>query len=301
MVAKPESEPRRTSGVGLSVVKLLAGAAVTGAIAGVLLERTRAVPDAIGQAEAAVDRAMPSGRAPGPQRPDMTAPDPLSLRGIPPYPGASPRRLLGVKPGRGLNAISWFSTSDSLDRVLSYYEEAYAHWPVRPVTYRWGKHRGYVSWFESLGGRDGGPSDTTDGVLHMVTVSHEGSQTMVFLSATEPDKIFAGSQVLPLGVRLPAGTVPQVVDMGEFGQQRATVFASYQVGRGVLSERIAATMAESGWAIEERGEAPDGRISLVARRQGKVQIAVVEGTGERSQVLVTVEDEPTSAGRGGIQ
>lgn len=299
MVAKRGADPLQAPRVGLSVMKLLLGAAVTGAIAGVLLERTRAVPDAIAQAEAAVDRTMPSGRAPGPQRPDMMAPDPLSLRGIPPYPGASPRRLLGVKPGRGLNAISWFSTTDSLDRVLGYYEEAYARWPVRTVTHRWGKRRGYVSWFESLGGRDGGPSDSTDGVLHMVTVSQEGSQTMVFLSATEPDKIFAGTQVLPLGVRLPAGSVPQVVDMGELGQQQATVFAQYRVGRGALADQLAATMAESGWAIEERAEAPDGRVSLVARRQGRVQIAVVEGTQEHSQVLVTVEDEPTSAGRGG--
>ena len=288
------SAPRKAPGPGVSVVRLLAGAAVTGVIAGVLLERSRTVPEAMKQVETAADRAMPTGAAVRLVAPDLMAPDPVSLRGIPPYPGSSPRKLLGAKPGRGLNAISWFSTADSLDRVLSYYEGVYSRSSVFYVKQRWGNNRGYVSWFESTAPRDdAGLRDTTLGVLHMVAASQEGGQTMVFLTATEPDKLLPDTPVLPLGVRLPPGGAPQVLDMGEFGQQRATVYAQYGgTGRDAIADQLVSVMRDSGWTVEERAQAPDGRISVVARQGQRVQIGVVEGTDEHSQILITVEEQP---------
>ncbi len=290
MVAKAASQTRAG---GLSVLRLLAGAAVCGVVAGAVLGQVKNRPDALRQAEAVVDRVLPVG-APAGKSVDLMEPDPASLRGIPPYPASSPRRLLGAKPGRGLNAISWFSTPDSLDGVLSYYEREYSSSGVLYVTHRWDRRRGYVSWFESAHARDdGGVPPSTEGVLHMVSASQEGGQTMVFLSATEPEKLLAQVPVLPLGARLPPGAAPQVLDLGEVGQQRATIFAEYhRAGRDAMADELTTLLRESGWAIEERAQGADGRIRVVARQGQRVQLSVVEGTRERSRVLVTVEEGP---------
>jgi hypothetical protein len=297
------SSPRRTPGAGVGVLRLLAAAAVTGVVAGIVLERSRPPPDALAQAEAVVDQVPAPIGAAGRRVPaDVMAPDPASLRGIPPYPGATPRRLLGAAPERGLNAISWFGTEDSLERVLSHYEAEYSHAGIQFVTQRWGPRRGYVSWFERTGGADGGEGteDTTQGVLHLVAASREGTQTMVFLAATVPDRIIPEAPTLPAGVRLPPGAETQVLDMGELGQQRATVFARYeQLGKEAVAEQLIAVMKEGGWTLTERTDAPDGRISLVAHDPLRSQMAVIEGNEGRSQVLVILEERearPTSIG-----
>jgi hypothetical protein len=284
---------------GVSVVRLLAGAAVTGVVAGVVLARARQAPDPLLGAERAAEVAPPVGAAPARRAtPDLMAPDPLSLRGLPPYPKASPRRLLGARPGRPLEAISWFSTSDSLDRVLGFYEQAFAAGKLNANSYRWGDRRGYVSWYEYRYPDDGG-SPGFEGVLHMVSASREGGQTVVLLSATDPDRMLTQASPLPVGMRLPPGAQPQVLDLGELGQQRATVFAHYpeQTPEG-LADQLAKVWRADGWVLEERLAALDGRVSLVARQGGRLQLVVVEPAPVGVRLLVNLEERGSSASQG---
>lgn len=286
-----ERKPAASRRAGVSVVGVLGGAAVLGLAGGALLARRGATPEeALETADRLVDQAMPS-TAMG-QTIDITLPDPISLRGIPPYPGADPRRISGSNPhATGLSAISWFSTQDSVDKVLSFYDEVYTRANLLHVSYRYNERRGYVSWFERHVGADGG-SSLTDGLLHMVSASNEGSQTMVFISATEPYKLLEAVSPLPSGVKLPEGAGrPQVMHLGEMGEDRFTVYASYQRARDEVAQDLEALLKEGGWSVDERTVSPEGTVSLVARSGDRMQTASIEGTISSAQVLLSVEPQ----------
>lgn len=278
--------------------RLLAAAAALGAVGGAVLARRAPRPDQDADAAdravlTAIDRVLPAGsQARGP---DPMAPDPVSLRGIPAYPGASPRRVTGAQPsGAPLNAISWFTTGDSVDQVLGFYQQAYRAANLMHTAARW-ERRGYVSWFEHRQSEDGsaGPGD---GVLHLVAAMNEGSQTIVLVAATDPKKLLQSMAPLPAGVSLPPGAGrTQVINLGEAGQERSSVFAPYaHLGREALATALEASLASGGWVVEERGHTPDGKLTLAARRGSTLQLAVVTGSNKQSQVLISVEPSAAS-------
>jgi hypothetical protein len=288
---------RVTAGPGVGVLGVLGAAAALGGLGGLVLARRAPDPDAVlTLSDRAVARALPA--APAAPRPDMMAPDPLSLRGIPAYPGASPRRITGSTPrGGALNAISWFTTHDSVDRVLGFYEQAWSAANVVHARHRYGEQRGYVAWFEHAHTRDGGPPVFGDGVLHMVAALDEGSQTMVLVSATEPQKLLEAMSPLPPGVRLPPGAGrPQVINLGEAGEERTSVFASCRGSPEEVAGQLEQSLALDGWTVEERAVAPGGRVTVVARQAPRLQIAVVEGGPSGADVLITLEQRPPPAG-----
>jgi hypothetical protein len=277
----------------LSVVRLLLVAAALGVVGGVVLSQAHQAEGEMLEGNTdIIDRALPViGAVPARGR-DLTEPDPLSLRGIPAYPGAEPRKIVGSRPGAKVNAISWFATDDSTDRVLSFYEDYYTQANVLHVTQRWGQKSGYVSWFEHHQPGDGGLPEFGAGVLHMVSAFRDGDTTTVLVSATDPMAIAQALSPLPAGVSLPAGARPQVLNLGEAGQERFSVFASYQsMGREALEADLQKRMTAAGWAISERAVAPDGRVTLVGKLSARVQIAAIEGTATSSQVLITVEEK----------
>lgn len=289
--SKPGGAGRRP---GISVVRLLLVAAGAGVLGGVVLS-LRQQPtqeETMEQAEAAADQMMPMG---SPVRPrfDMMAPDPMSLRGIPPYPGAGgvPRKITSSRPGsQEVSAISWFTTPDSVDRVLTFYEQAYSDANIIHVSHRFSDKRGYVSWFEKRANPDGGRPDFGDGVLHMVFASREGDSTTVLLSANEPYLMLQRVNPLPGGVKLPEGARPQVMNLGEGGLDHFSIFAEYQ-GKSpeALLTEVVDGMRQGGWVVGEPTRAPGGRSTVVASLNSHVQIAVVEGTLAGAQVLVTLE------------
>lgn len=292
----------------VSVGKALGLAALVGVLAGVVMARTQRPPDDFDmqEAENLAAQAMPTGAPPvaRPEAPraaaaeDMMAPDPRSLRGLPPYPGApTPRRMISSHPGADQTlAISWFQTGDSVEEVLGYYERSFADANLLYTSYRYGPKRGYVSWFEhDYTGEPAGVPKFGAGVMHMVTATTEGENTTVMLSATEPQKILENLAPLPAGLRIPPGSVPQVINMSELGQQRVTIIATYEQSGDRLIEALEGLWREDGWKVVERSE-EEGARHLTVAVNGRQQSVVIESRGERSQLLITVEERPTSPG-----
>jgi hypothetical protein len=281
-----------------SVWKALGLAAVFGVVAGLViaeLRRPPAEPD-LRQAEEAAAGVLPTGaplvRPETPKRAptDFMEPDPRSLRGIPPYPGASPRRLHASHPAaQQTMAISWFETGDSVEDVLGFYERAFAEGKVAYTSHRFSALRGYVSWFEH---------DYSDeqpvfgkGLLHMVSVTREGEHTTVLVSVSEPQKILENLTPLPSGVRLPPGTVPQVMNLSELGQQRASVIGMYEFPRAQLIDDLLRVWKEDGWKLVRRTDGDDATTIQVVMNQ-RQQTAVIEGQGSTSQVVLIIEERP---------
>jgi len=285
---------------GVSVGKLLLGAAAAGVMGGVVLSYARAPKDddaLMNEAEVKAAEVIPHGEAVQPPK-DFMAPDPVSLRGIPPYPGAEPRKLTSQKAGAEISASSWFQTPDSVDKVLSFYEEAYTRANIMYSAYRFSPRRGYVSWFEYRRAPDGGLPEFGEGVMHMVIASQEGENTVVLLSANEPYKVLQRASALPAGVRLPPSSQPpRVMSMGELGASSFSIFAAYEAKsvEQLLAELLR-EMKEGGWAVKDPVRSPEGRVTVVASLNSNTQVAVVESTDQGSQVLVTVEEE-RSTGR----
>ncbi len=270
---------------------MLAISSVFGVVAGVVLERARRPEIAELGAAPEVAEAMPAGE---PLRVNQMAPDPRSLEGITPFPNVLPRRMFeGTTAENGLGSVSWFETSATVDQVLGYYQEAWRTEHPMFTTYRFSDRRGYVAYREHEYD-EFGVAKAAEGVLHMVSVSDEGGRTMVFLSATEPEKFFRDRD-LPGGIRVPAGLRPQVVRTGEVGQERSTVFVS---SRSATREELEAAeqriLREDGWSVVDRAVAPNGRISVVARRAGYLQTLVIDtSTTHDTSVLITVEQQRT--------
>lgn len=297
MKQAPQTKKRKQ---GISIWPLLLGAAAAGIVAGVVLSLTRqgsSEEEMMDQGETVADLTIPSG-APIQPPVDMMAPDPMSLRGIPPYPNLSipPRKISRTPTGSAeVNAISWFTTDDSVDRVLTFYEEAYAGANIMHTSHRFEDKRGYVAWFEKRANPDGGSPEFGDGVLHMIFASQEGGSTTVLLSANEPYRMLQRASSLPGGVHLPDGARPQVLNLGEPGADHFTIFAEYE---GKTPDQLASEVLEGmrtgGWSVSDSATSPEGKTTIVAALNSHVQIAVIEGTLEGAQVLVTLEQRSTA-------
>lgn len=287
----------------ISIWKALGLAAVVGTAAGVILAAVQRPPEDLEmETQALASQLIPTGDPmPIPAKAeapfvDMMAPDPRSLRGLPPYPGAEPRRIVGSRPGADQTlAISWFTTGDSVEDVLTFYERAFSESNLFYTSHRYSERRGYVSWFEHETAE--GKMVFGKGVLHMVAVSKEGSNTTVMLSATEPQKILENLTPLPSGVRIPPGPTPQVINLSEFGQQRATVIATYDYGRDRLIDNLQTLWKETGWREVGRSEGEGGTTVVVVLNQ-RQQTVVIDGRGEQSELLITVEERRASEGVG---
>jgi hypothetical protein len=287
----------------ISVWKALGVAAVVGILAGLVLAETQRPPefderDGEKLAEQVIPTGAPLVRPVDPKKPaeDFMAPDPRSLRGIPPYPGAAPRRLVSSHPGAAQTmAISWFETGDSVDAVLSFYENAFNESQIMFTSHRYNQKRGYVSWFEHALNPNGPLPAFGKGVLHMVSATREGERTQVLLSATEPQKILENVNPLPAGIRIPTGSTPQVINLSEIGQQRATIIAEYDFGADRLVEALEQVWKDDGWQVIERGETM-GALQLTAAMNERHQTVVIEGRGAKSQLVITVEERSPSPG-----
>jgi hypothetical protein len=199
---------------GWSFARLLLVVAVVGVVAGVVLaEVTKPDPESVERAaEAEIRRITPLGEPLNNKAGDSMEPDPLSMRGIPPYPGVYPRRLIKQASAQGAQmSVSWFSVQDPAPVVLDFYKKAFAAEGRDVVAQQMGENMGYVAWLETQPDAGG----TAAGVLHMVSAMKQFSQTIVLVSASRPD-MSMGQPVLPEGIELPpASSAPQLVQMGE--------------------------------------------------------------------------------------
>jgi hypothetical protein len=271
---------KATTAPGVSPFRLIGAAAVLGVVAGTALSflhtreldatRAREVP-------AAITGAMPIGApAPAPS-PDMMAPDPRSLEGIPVYPNAAPRRMFsGDTRTNGVGSISWFETQDTVDDILKFFDDGFIKAHHSTVKGRPSPQRGFVGWFDRQHDSQGHVV-FGEGTMHMVTVSDEGSRRMVFLSANEPMRILERRDALPGGVRFPLGAQPHVLRVGEVEQEHASIFADYEKqDRDQVAEAFEKMARDDGWEISARVTNPEGVISMNLTRGQFVQMASIE-------------------------
>jgi hypothetical protein len=271
---------------GVSLARLLLLAAVGGVVAGLILFKVRdeAPVDEFEVAEAVAAEAVPLGNAS--ESVDPMAPDPQSLRGIPPYPGAAPRKMMsGAAVQQVPMAVSWFQTDDSPDAVLSFYEKAYAAKNMEYVSHRYSERIGYVAWLERIGGFDAG---VAHGIMHMISASKEGSKTVVLLSASRPDMLMEAEPKLPEGIVLPEATEPpQVVQMAEGAGTREVVYArTLNQPPGDVVRFFDAQLKKAGWDVVEEAAGSDQR-ALVGKRGGSTVVVNAQADGVHSNLILT--------------
>lgn len=284
---------------GVRVVPLLVGAAIAGILGGVVMAFGRGGPIDEGAMEQR-SQELADEVIPGPgaltASYDPMEPDPDTLRGVPPYPSilGPPRKIHRSLPGSGeVNAVSWFQTDDSVDRVLSFYENAYAAAGFNYNSHRYSKDRGYVGWFERSLNADGGAGSFGEGVQHLIFATREGPVTTVLLGANEPYRMLQRVNRLPGGVSIPDGSRPQVITLGEPGAEFFSIFAAYaELSADELGSELLARMKERGWVVQESLVSETGQRTVVAGLEDFVQVAVVDGVGSGSQLLITLEKRP---------
>jgi hypothetical protein len=270
----------KKSGGTWSFTRVLLITAVVGAVAGVLLARSRQddrPPEEIAEEE--VNKVMIGNVAS-----DSTAmdPDPRSLDGIPAYPNASPRKLTSTGTIAGAPmAVSWFQTVDPPDRVLAYYAKAFEAENRVAVAQQFSPTMGYIGWMEDA--PDGGA-----GLLHMVSVSKQYSRTMVLLSASYPEMILDNQVALPGGLQLPPNSSkPQMVKLGEGAMANDVVYArvSNMSGPDFVSffER---QFKERDFAITE-STSTAAQFSIVGAKAGTSIVVGARNEGAHLSVVIT--------------
>lgn len=265
---------------GWSFARLLLLAAVLGGVAGVLLARSREEvrsPEEIAEEE--VNKVMAQGVAPQSTAMD---PDPASLAGIPPYPGAAPRKLTSRGTLQNTPAsISWFQTQDTPEQVLAFYAKAFEEEKRVATQQSFSPTMGYIGWMEEA--EDGGA-----GLLHMVSVMKQYKQTMVLVSASRPEAILDNRALLPGGLRLPPGASrPQVVNLGEGALSNEVLYArvSNMSGPEFVSF-FEQQFKERNFVITE-STATAAQFSVVGTKAGITVIAGARNEGSHLSIVLT--------------
>ena len=242
----------------------------------------------------AVAKVMPLGRATAER--DPMEPDPETLDGITPYPGAAPRKLTSHTSVSGMPMkVSWFSTKDSVSDVLAFYRKAFVADDRMVVSHRFNDGVGYVAWVDRNDPTpprvDGGEYDPLlRSAVHMVSVVHQPQETLVFISRSQPHDFFTQPLHMPDGVLLPpSADTPQVIELNEFSLDRRTIYSrargmTLTQTRGFFERELTAT----GWRIDDGTEADD-RESIVVKRGAATQVITLVPDGENTRILITLD------------
>jgi hypothetical protein len=269
---------------GWSFARILLVTAVVGIVAGTLLGRF-SQPDVEPEvaAEEEIRRIMPRGEPSNSA--DPMAPEPASLRGIPPYPGVYPRRMLRSGVAGGPASISWFATDDSTAAVLDFYERAFVAEGRRPVAHRMSADMGYVAWLEEL--PDAGLGG---GVLHMISAMKQFSQTYVLVSASRPDLAFSNRPRLPEGLELPpASTSPQIVDMGESKFASQVIYSrTMNTTPGDVVSFFERQFKDRGFTVTETSSSA-AQASITGQKNGSTVVVAARLEGGHSSIVLTYE------------
>lgn len=280
---------------GTPIGWILAGSAVTGIALGLGLAARKASQDEEAELHVApeVAQVVPIGH-PMAATADMMRPDPRALSGIPPYPHGVARALTsGATTGARVNS-AWFSTPDSPDAVISFYEKAFARENRQFAAHRYSARTGFIGWLERPDTEDGGLPDFDKALLHLVTVVRQGEETVVLLSSSEPAKLLEGD-ALPGGVFLPSGAHPHAINVGEGGVTKWVIMASYPDGQMKnLDDQLVEWWKAHGWSLDERTPAAT-RTGLVASRKGLTQIVRIEAQPGGTRVTLWFDQKDQGA------
>ena len=286
----------------ISVLRLLAVVGATGMVLGTVAYWVSAAREDTQLDEVMAQQAL-NTFAPGKRLSlDVTAPPAAALEGLPEYPGAMPRRVAEKMSGQGGQmAVAWFSTSDSVDQVLSFYERAFARAGHVYAVHRFNARTGYAGWMQP--DRAGAYADAglamLDGVMHVASVLREGHTTVVLLSAARPTSLMGDNARMPAGLTLPPwADPPQVFDIGEGALSQATVFSEV---KGHAAEEVdqwlRTHLKQQGWEIADHASG-EKRTALDFRRVHERLSVVLTPSEEKVVVMLQYANQPTSLTEG---
>lgn len=287
----------------LPIARVLGGTALIGILAGAGIStlQQRKIDRELERMYDEGQTLVPSAVPPEVKVEDYMRPDPESLRGIPPYPGANPRRMSSMPTYQGQEfAVAWFSTSDSVDQVISFYEKVFHGLPTPVVSHRFSPNGGYAGFYEMPpldGGLDGGKVDVMAGKVHLVSAVHSGSQTLVFVSNSQPMAYLNQATTLRGGVELPPNALrPQVISIGEGPVKKKTVF-SVVPGSSLEDVRMhfEQSYTSSGWKLAPWVFNDDGSISTSATRKDENSTLLLKSEGSDVRLLLSLDSLTTIA------
>lgn len=284
-------QPRPRS---ISVGRLLGGAALLGVIAGVALSarQQRVVDRGLERIlDDGDDLSPPHERAENSRFGDVMQADPETLRAIPPYPGGNPRRL--SSPPTFQNAefgVAWFSTEDAVEEVLSFYDNAFRGLPTPVVSHRFSPNSGYSGFYE-MPSLDAGHVDVMAGKVHIVSAVRSGSQTLVFISNSEPSKFLEGAAIFYGDIDLPPNALrPQMIAVGEGPVKKKTIFSTVPTSNlDEVSRHFEAAFAKGGWKLGPWVSNDDGSVAGQASRRGESSSVLLKMEGTDVSLLLTLD------------
>jgi len=286
---------------GVPIVRVLVGTAIFGIAAGAALStmQQRKIDQEL---EAMYDEGqtlVPTAIPPDVKVEDYMRADPEALRGIPAYPGANPRRMGTMPTYQGQEfAAAWFSTRDSAETVVNFYKKAFAGLQTPVVSHMISDNAGYVGFYEMPNldaGVDGGEVDVMSGKVHLVSAIHSGSQTLVFVSNSEPMAYLNNAATVRGGIELPPNALrPQMISVGEGPVKKKTVF-SVVPGSNLEDVRMhfEKSYANAGWKIEPWEFNDDGSISTSAKRGEETSTLLLKAEGSDVRLLLSLDSIET--------
>jgi hypothetical protein len=283
-------KPAAPAQKGWSFTRILLLTAVVGIVAGTaigFLSQPEISTEQLVEEE--MKRLMPRGDAIDPR--DPMEPDPASLRGIPPYPGVYPRRMMKKAGAQEVPmSVSWFSTQDPASTVLDFYEKAFAADGRRPVAHRTSDTMGYVAWFEEQ--PDAG--NAAAGVLHMVSAMKQFSQTIVLISASRPDLAMSARPRLPDGLELPPNSsAPQSVQMGEEQLANEVIYSrTLNTSPSEVVTFFQRQFQDRGFTLTDSSSSPT-QASVTGQKGPTTVVVAVRAEGSHSSVVLTYERRAT--------
>jgi hypothetical protein len=258
---------------------VLLAAAVLGSVLGTVIAFRREAEDE--QARQALEAADDGASAEPLEPPDKSGRVTLAaVQGLPQYPGAHVRP---ISSGEQLE-VAWFSTRDSVEQVLAFYEKEFTEKGVMPVSYQYSEHAGYAGYM-----------DVPDHRMHLVSVIRQKDETLVFPSTSYPEKMLAGGSAPPAGVPNIAGAESTLsFDLGGGPDKRQVWLATYA---GQSLEQVTTAWSKglegNGWAVKRTEEEGEPRLAA-ERAGGSLQVAIRRDPSAKVAVYVT-----TAAATGG--
>jgi hypothetical protein len=255
-MSRRRREERKVVGPGV----ILGGAAIAGVILGVALQQSGAsLPDALSFATPADQPNLDLHYVPPAIAPleDTQLP---ALEGLPAYPGSRPAPLASdVRTQAMPTAIAWFSTPDSVDDVLDWYENTLNEGGIAAFAHRFGPSTGYVAYHRRA----------TD-AMHVVAVMRQGSETLVFPALTQAGNLAQARAEVPAGIPHPGAALhTSVVDVIDGGVKMTTVTGIVELAS--LAELVAfyqRELAARGWQVDLVAQGIAGQARIEARRAG---------------------------------
>jgi hypothetical protein len=246
----------------ISVPRLLLMTAVLGTVSGVGLSFWRNSKD--DRLLERVQEKSRSGSAPRPRVYELagkrTFADPEAVKFLPEYPKAVPTDLAEntVQEGVPMKA-AMFSTTDSLDTVMGWYQAELEKQKRLTVSQRWGDGAAYVG-FQ-------GPDER----MHTVSLMRSGSHTFVFLANSDPEAFLRSKAQRPDGLpQAPNLSNELSFDFSDEGLSRTSYMArTTEMTLLQAADFYRKGLLDLGWHIEQTDDKTKGAVRLEARRERK--------------------------------